>query len=60
VEADTPFVARAEIDDAPSVTPFAGAAGILALPRVGMVTSCEHPLALARLAVRGWWCPACS
>lgn len=53
VEADTAFVRDAEVADAASVAAFAGAAGVLALPRVAIVTSCERPLALARLAGAG-------
>lgn len=53
VEADVDFVREAEIADAGSLRAFAGARDVLALPRVAVVTSCERPLALARLAGAG-------
>lgn len=50
VEADTGFVRDAEIAGAVGLRAFEGAAGVLSLPRIAVVTSCEMPLALARLA----------
>jgi sugar-phosphatase len=53
VDADADFVRDTEIADAGSVRAFAGARDVLALPGVAVVTSCERPLALARLAGAG-------
>jgi sugar-phosphatase len=53
VEADTAFVREAEIADVAGVVAFPGAAEVLALPRAAIVTSCERPLALARLRAAG-------
>ena len=53
VEEDTAFVRDAEIADVASVVAFPGAAAVLALPRAAVVTSCERPLALARLRAAG-------
>ncbi|MGE0027702.1 MAG: HAD-IA family hydrolase [Thermoleophilia bacterium] len=49
VDEDTAFVREAEIADVAGVVAFPGAAEVLALPRAAIVTSCELPLALARL-----------
>ena len=53
VDEDTAFVREAEIADVAGVVAFAGAAEVLSLPRVAIVTSCERPLALARLRAVG-------
>ena len=53
VEEDTAFVREAEVADVAGVVAFPGAAEVLALPRVAIVTSCERPLALARLRAAG-------
>ncbi len=53
VEEDTAFVRETEIADVAGVVAFPGAAEVLALPRVAIVTSCELPLAVARLHATG-------
>jgi len=53
VAEDNDFLRRAEMADVVDVVAFAGAAEILSLPRVAIVTSCERPLALARLRATG-------
>ena len=53
VDQDTAFVREAEIADVAGVVAFPGAAEVLALPRSAIVTSCERPLALARLRAAG-------
>jgi sugar-phosphatase len=58
VAADTAFVREREVADTDGVVAFPGAAEVLALPRVAVVTSCERPLALARLRAAGLPVPA--
>lgn len=53
VEEDTVFVREAEVTDLAGVVALPGAAEVLALPRAAIVTSCELPLALARLRACG-------
>jgi sugar-phosphatase len=53
VAADNAFVREREVADTDGVVAFPGAAEVLALPRVAIVTSCERPLALARLRAAG-------
>lgn len=53
VAEDTAFVREAEVTDLAGVVPLPGAADVLALPRAAIVTSCELPLALARLRACG-------
>lgn len=57
VPAETEFVRRAEVADVDGLLAFEGAAGILRLPRVAVVTSCEAPLAAARLRGAGLTAP---
>lgn len=58
VDAETAFVRETEIASAAGLRAFEGAAGILALPQVAVVTSCERPLAFARLSGAGLAAPA--
>jgi len=53
VEADIAFMREAEVGDTDGVVALAGAADVLALPVVAVVTSCVRPLAHARLAAAG-------
>jgi sugar-phosphatase len=53
IEEDTAFVREREVSDVAGVVAYPGAAEILALPRAAIVTSCERPLALARLRATG-------
>ena len=53
VEEEAAFLHDAEVSDAGSLTAFPGAVEVLALPRVAVVTSCDHALALVRLAGAG-------
>jgi sugar-phosphatase len=53
VEAEAGFVLDAEVSDTRGVVALPGAAGVLALPVVAIATSCEAPLARARLAAAG-------
>lgn len=58
VDDDNLFVRMAEIAGAAGLRAYPGAAGILSLPRVAIVTSCELPLARARIAGAGLAAPA--
>ena len=53
VEEEAAFIHRAEVAAAGSLTAFPGAREVLALPRVAVVTSCDHVLALACMAGAG-------
>jgi len=53
VDEDTAFLAHAETTDTDGVIAYPGAAGVLALSRVAIATSCVAPLARARLAAAG-------
>ena len=57
VPAETEFVRRTEVADVVGIRAFEGAAGILRLPRVAVVTSCEAALAVARLHGAGLTAP---
>jgi sugar-phosphatase len=51
------FLQAAEVGDTEGVSAFPGAAGVLALPRVAIATSCTLPLAHARLDAAGLTVP---
>jgi sugar-phosphatase len=53
VDAEAAWVLEAEIADTDGVVAYPGAAELLALPVVAIATSCELPLARARLAAAG-------
>jgi mannitol-1-/sugar-/sorbitol-6-phosphatase len=53
VDAETEWLARGETADTEGVVAMPGAAEVLALPRVAICTSCQEPLARARLAAAG-------
>jgi sugar-phosphatase len=53
VAAEAAFVLEAEIGDTEGVVAYPGASGVLALPVVAIATSCEMPLARARLGAAG-------
>ena len=53
VEAEAAWVLDAEVADTDGVVAYPGAADVLALPVVAIATSCELPLARARLAAAG-------
>jgi sugar-phosphatase len=53
VDAESAWVLEAEIADTGGVVAYPGAAELLALPVVAIATSCELPLARARLAAAG-------
>jgi sugar-phosphatase len=57
VAAEAAFVLEAEVADTDGVVAHRGAAGVLALPVVAIATSCEMPLARARLAAAGLAAP---
>jgi sugar-phosphatase len=57
VAAEAARVLEAEVATADRVVPYAGAAAVLALPVVAIVTSCEAPLARARLDAAGLAAP---
>jgi len=50
LDAEAGFLLDAEVGDTEGVIAFPGAAGVLALPVVGIATSCVLPLAHARIA----------
>jgi mannitol-1-/sugar-/sorbitol-6-phosphatase len=58
VAAEAAAVLQAEVATADQVMPYAGAADVLALPVVAVVTSCEAPLARARMQAAGLQAPA--
>jgi sugar-phosphatase len=53
VDREAAFVLDAEVSDTRDVHAFPGAAGVLELPVVAIATSCELPLAHARIAAAG-------
>jgi sugar-phosphatase len=53
VDAEAAVLLGIEVKDTDGVVPFAGAAGVLALPVVAIATSCTLPLAVARLRAAG-------
>jgi sugar-phosphatase len=53
VDAEDALLLDIEVTDTRGVVAFAGAAGVLALPRVAICTSCTMPLARARLRAAG-------
>ena len=53
VDAESAWVLEAEVADTGGVVAYPGAAEVLALPVVAIATSCEAPLARARLAAAG-------
>lgn len=57
VDAESAWVLDAEIGDTEGVVAYPGAAELLALPTVAIATSCELPLARARLAAAGLVAP---
>jgi mannitol-1-/sugar-/sorbitol-6-phosphatase len=58
VAAEAAAVLEAEVATADQVVPYAGAREVLACPVVAVVTSCEAPLAHARMAAAGLAAPA--
>ena len=58
LEAEAAFLLDAEVSDTAGVDALPGAAEVLALPTVGIATSCVAPLARARLAAAGLGVPA--
>jgi len=57
VDEEARFILDAEVASAGDVVAFAGAAAVLALPVVAVVTSCQAPLAAARLRGAGLTAP---
>jgi mannitol-1-/sugar-/sorbitol-6-phosphatase len=53
LDAETAFLLETEVADTRGVVAFPGAADVLALPVVAVATSCELPLAEARLDATG-------
>jgi mannitol-1-/sugar-/sorbitol-6-phosphatase len=58
VDAESAWVLEAEVADTRGVVAYPGADEVLALPVVAIATSCEAPLARARLAAAGLTPPA--
>jgi sugar-phosphatase len=57
IDAETEWLARGETADTEGVVAMPGAAEVLALPGVAICTSCQEPLARARLAAAGLTVP---